>query len=96
MSGGVSTFFSFYYGTPTLTLTLTLTLKVPRLGVELGLQLLASNTATATPDLSCILNLCRSLWQRKILNPLNEARDRTCIRMDTMSGSFFFFFFFFF
>ena len=38
-------------------------MKIPRLGVELELQLSAYATATATPD--------------QILNPLSEARDRT-------------------
>ena len=36
-------------------------LEVPRLGVELELQLLAYPTATATPDLSHICDLCCSL-----------------------------------
>ena len=44
-------------------------------------------TATATLDLSHVCDLCHSLWQCQILNPLREARDRTCIFMDTMSGS---------
>ena len=55
-------------------------MKVPRLGVELELQLLA--TATATWDLSRICHLHHSSWQRWILNPLSESRDRTCILMD--------------
>ena len=49
--------------------------EVPRLGVESELQLqvyaTATATATATPD----------------LNPLSEARDRTCIPTATVSGS---------
>ena len=40
-------------------------------------------TATATKDPSCICDLHCSLWQRWILKPLREARDRTCILMDT-------------
>ena len=48
---------------------------VPRLGVELELQLPAYATATATPDLSCVCNLHHSLWQCWILNPLSKARD---------------------
>ena len=48
---------------------------VPRLGVELELQLLAYATATAMPDLSRICDLHHSLQQRWILNPLSEARD---------------------
>ena len=46
---------------------------------ELGLQLLAYATATATPDLSHICNICHSLWQRRILIPQDEARDQTRI-----------------
>ena len=57
--------------------------EVPRLGVESESQLPASTTATATRDLSHIQNLHHSSWQRHILNPLNEARDPTCVRMDT-------------
>ena len=46
-------------------------MEVPRLGVELELELLAYTTATATPDLN------------RILNPLSGARDRTCILTET-------------
>ena len=45
------------------------------LGVELGLQLLAYAIALATLDLSCICDLCHSLKQHRILNPLSEAED---------------------
>ena len=58
-------------------------MEVPRLGVKLELQLLAYTTATATWDPSHICNLYHSSRQRQILNPLSEARDRTCIVMDT-------------
>ena len=58
-------------------------MKIPRIGVELELQLLAYTTATATPDLSLIWNLHHSSWQHWILNPLDEAKDRTHILMDT-------------
>ena len=57
--------------------------EVPRLGVESELQLLASTTATAMQDLSCVCNLHRSSQQCQILNPQSEARDRTCVLMDT-------------
>ena len=50
-------------------------MEVPRLGVELELQLLA--TATAMWDLSHVCDLHHSLRQRRILNPLSEARDQT-------------------
>ena len=66
-------------------------MKVPRLGVKLELQLLAYDaTATATPDLCRICDLCLSLWQRQILNPLSEAKDQTHILPDTMLRSGFF------
>ena len=53
-------------------------MKVPRLGVELELQLLAYTTATAKPDLSLVYNLHHSSRQCQILNPLSEATDQTC------------------
>ena len=58
-------------------------MEVPRLGVKSELQLPAYTTATATPDLSHICNLCRSFQQCQILNPLSKARNETCILMDT-------------
>ena len=39
----------------------------------------AYTTATATWDLSRVYELYHSSWQHQILNPLNEARDQTCI-----------------
>ena len=44
-------------------------------------------TVTAMLDLSPICELCCSLQPRRILNPLNEARDRTCILTGTTLGS---------
>ena len=55
-------------------------LEAPGLGDELELQLLARATATAMPDLSCNCDLHRSSGSFK---PLSEARDQTCIFMDT-------------
>ena len=52
-------------------------MEIPRLGVELELQLPAYTTATAMPDLSCICELHHSSQQCQILNPLSEARDQT-------------------
>ena len=52
-------------------------MEVPRLGVQSELQPLAYTTATATRDLSRVCNLHHSSGQRRILNPLREARDRT-------------------
>ena len=57
-------------------------MEVPRLGVELELQLPAYATATAMPDLSHVCDLHHSSRQRWILNSLREARDGTCILMD--------------
>ena len=56
---------------------------VTRLGVESGLQLPAYTTATATPDLSHVCNICHSSQQCWILNPLSGARDQTRILMGT-------------
>ena len=84
-------------------------IEVPRLGVQSELQLPASTTATARPDLNHIYKLHHSSWPHQILNPLNKAKDRTSILMDTRwllnllshngnskrKGVFFFFFFFF-
>ena len=56
---------------------------VPRLGVKSELQLPAYAIATATSDLSRVCDLHHSSRQGQILNPLNEARDRTQILMDT-------------
>ena len=62
-------------------------MDVPRLGIESELRLLAYTITTAILDLSCIYDLHCSLCQHWILNPLNKARDQTCILMDTVSGS---------
>ena len=50
-------------------------MEAPRLGVESELQLAASITATAAPDLSYICSLQQSSWQCWIPNPRREARD---------------------
>ena len=55
---------------------------VPRLQLQL-LQLLAYTTATAAGDPSHICDLHHNSWQCWILNLLIEARDQTCILMDT-------------
>ena len=57
-------------------------MEVPRLGVELELQLLAYATATATLDPSHVCDLHHSSQQPWILNPLSKARDQTHILMD--------------
>ena len=64
-------------------------MEVPRLGIEFELQLLAYTTAMAAPDTRCIYNFCCSLWQCWqcwMFNPLSEARDQTCILIETMLG----------
>ena len=58
-------------------------MEVPRRGVESELQLPVYTTATAKWDLSLICNLDHSSRQHWILNPLIEARERTCFLMDT-------------
>ena len=60
-------------------------MEIPRLGVELELQLPAYTRATATApsDLSLICELHCSLWQHQVLNPLSETTDQTHILMDT-------------
>ena len=59
-------------------------MEVPRLGVESKLQLPACTTATTNQDLSSICNLHHSSQQCKILNPLSEVRDWTCVLTDTI------------
>ena len=56
-------------------------MEVPRLGVELELQLPTYTTVTAKRDLSDLCNPHHSSRQHRILYPLSEARD--CILMDT-------------
>ena len=58
-------------------------MEAPRLGVELEPKLLAYTTAAAKRDRNHICDLHHSSWQRWILNPLSEARDWTCVLMDT-------------
>ena len=83
-------------------------MEVPRLRVELELQLPVYTTAIATHDLSSICDLHHSSQQYWIPNPLSETKDPTCVLMDTSwirlccatigtpaSFSLFFFFFFF-
>ena len=46
----------------------------------------AHTTATATPNPSCICNLCHILQHCQILKPLSEARDKTLIFTQTISS----------
>ena len=57
-------------------------MEVPRLRVELELQLPAYVTATAVWVLSHICSLHHSSQQHQILNPLTEAKDQTYILTD--------------
>jgi len=59
-------------------------MEIPRPGAELKLQLQAYTTVTAIPDPSHICDLCHSLGQHWILNPLSKARDKTCILVNTI------------
>ena len=52
-------------------------MEVPRLRVQLEPQLPAYIIATAMPDPSHVCDPHYSSWQRRILNPLSEARDRS-------------------
>ena len=54
-----------------------------QLGVERELLLPASTPATATRDSSHVCDLHHGSGQRRILNPLSEARDRARILMGT-------------
>ena len=58
-------------------------MEVPRLVVELELQLPAYTIATATRDPSWICDPHQSSQQHWIFNPLSEATDQTAILMDT-------------
>ena len=60
-------------------------MEVPRLGVEseLGMGLPAHTRATAMWDLRYMRVGYHSLQQHWMLNPLSEARDQTCVPMDT-------------
>ena len=58
-------------------------MEVPRLGVELELQLPAYTTATAMWDPSHRCGIHHSSQQCQILNPLSKAKDQTFILMDT-------------
>ena len=58
-------------------------MDVPRLAAESKLQPPTYATAIAIQMPSCVFELHHSLPQRRILNPLREARDRTRIFVDT-------------
>ena len=62
-------------------------MEVPGVGIKSKVQLQAYATATTMPDPSPICNLGRNLRQRRILNPLSEARVQTCILTEIMLGT---------
>ena len=57
-------------------------MEVPRLGVQLELQLLACTIVTAMWDPSHVCNLYPGSQQCQFLNPLREARDRIRVLRD--------------
>ena len=59
-------------------------MDVPRLGLESELQLPAYTRAATTQDLSHIGDLYHSSQQGQIPYALSEARDQTCILVDTI------------
>ena len=58
-------------------------MEVPRLGVNLELQLPAYTTATAMWDPATYAAYTTAQGNAGSLNPLSEARDGSCILMDT-------------
>ena len=57
-------------------------MELPRLGVQLELQLPAYATAAALPDLTGSATYTAAHQQYQILNPLSGARDQTQIPTD--------------
>ena len=57
-------------------------IEIPRLGIELELQLSASTTATAMRNPGCLWDLHHNSWPHGILNPQNKTGDWTHILMD--------------
>ena len=57
-------------------------MEVPRLGVQLELELPAYATATVTQDLSNVCDPHHSSQQPRILSPLSKARDGPHVLMD--------------
>ena len=58
-------------------------MEVPRLGDQIGAQLLAYTIAVASPDMSRACDLHHGSQQHWIPDPMSETRDGTCILMDT-------------
>ena len=62
-------------------------MEIPRQEVKLELQLQAYATATVMPDASRTCDLCSSLQQCWILNPVSKARDQNHILRETVLDS---------
>ena len=58
-------------------------MEVLRLGLKSELQLPAYTTAIATPDRNLAHYLCCRSQQHGMFNLMSEARDGTCILVDT-------------
>ena len=58
-------------------------MEVPRLGIKSELQLLATATATATPDLSESATYTTAHSNARSFDPLSKARDGTQILIDS-------------
>ena len=52
---------------------------------QIGAAAVAYTTAIGTLDPSLLCDLCCSMQQHQILNPLSKARDQTCILTETVS-----------
>ena len=59
-------------------------MEIPGLGVESEPQQWAYTTGMAMSDPHSICDLRHSLRQCQILNPLSEARNRTCVLVETI------------
>ena len=61
-------------------------MEAPGIGVKSELQLPVYTMGIAMQGPSCIFELLHSSRQHQTLNPLSEARDRSHILTDCMSG----------
>ena len=59
--------------------------EVPGLGVksELYMPAASPHCSHSKADISHVYNIHHSSWQHRILNPLNGARNWTCVLIDT-------------
>ena len=62
-------------------------MEIPGLGVKSQSKVLAYTTAIAMRDVIRICDLCLSMQQHWILNPLSKAGAQSHILMETKSGS---------